>query len=264
METAVAYAMASVMGLHVVPLLVAAIRGSPWNFRGRPWEVRGSPWNIRGCPRNTVDMSVECRGGPWTLPRSSAKRQILCIPPHMAAKGAPPHPCGLWSLPLATRGRAGVLTVSQRERGSTLWQSPRQGGVSASILARGGGGLTPCGKLGRGSISLWQRKVSVPDLSARGRALRLVARYPILWSKKGKIPLQEARGGVLFHMAREDPPLPLHRKGSGFPPLLREGEGGGVSNRVSIRVHIIVRKNIRPGQMHKFSIILNSIVVYDA
>ena len=73
MEIAVACAMASAMDLHGVPLLAAAFRGSPWNFRGSPWKVRGSPWNIRGGPRNAVDMSVECNGGPWTLPRSSAK-----------------------------------------------------------------------------------------------------------------------------------------------------------------------------------------------
>ena len=66
-EIAVEIAMASVMGLHGVPLLVAAFRGSPWN-------VRGSPWSVRGCPWNAVEISVECRGGPWALPRCSAKK----------------------------------------------------------------------------------------------------------------------------------------------------------------------------------------------
>ena len=74
MEIAVACAMASAMGLCDVPLLAAAFCGSLWSFRGSPWKVHGSPWNIRGFPRNAVDMSVKCRGGPWTLPRSSAKK----------------------------------------------------------------------------------------------------------------------------------------------------------------------------------------------
>ena len=74
-EIAVEIAVASAMGLHGVPLLAAAFRESPWNVRGRPWKVRGSPWIVRGCPWNAVDMAVECRGGPWTLPRCSAKKR---------------------------------------------------------------------------------------------------------------------------------------------------------------------------------------------
>ena len=57
MEIAVRIGMASAMGLHGVPLLAAAyrgsswnVRGSPWNARGSPWKVRSSPWRICGCP----------------------------------------------------------------------------------------------------------------------------------------------------------------------------------------------------------------------
>ena len=64
--------MASAMGLRIVPLFAAAIRGSPWNVRGNPWKVHGSPWSVGGCPWNSVDMAVECRGGQWRLPRCSA------------------------------------------------------------------------------------------------------------------------------------------------------------------------------------------------
>ena len=81
LDIAVKTAMASAIGLHGVPLLAAAFRGRTWNVRGSPWKVRGSPWSVRGCPWNAVDMAVECRGGPWTLPRWSAKkRQIMYIP----------------------------------------------------------------------------------------------------------------------------------------------------------------------------------------
>ena len=73
-EIAVEIAMASAMGLHGVPLLAAAFRGSPWNVRGSPWSVRGSPWSVRGCPWNAVEIAVECHGGPWALPRCSAKK----------------------------------------------------------------------------------------------------------------------------------------------------------------------------------------------
>ena len=66
-EIALEIVMASTMGLRGVPLLAAAFRGSPWN-------VRGSPWSVRGCPWNAVDIAVECRGGPWALPRCSAKK----------------------------------------------------------------------------------------------------------------------------------------------------------------------------------------------
>ena len=73
-EIAVEIAMASAMDLHGVPLLAVAFRGSPWNVRGSPWKVRGSLWSVRCCPWNAVDMAVECRGGPWTLPRCSDKK----------------------------------------------------------------------------------------------------------------------------------------------------------------------------------------------
>ena len=73
-EIVVEIAMASATGLHGVELLAAAFRGSPWNVRGNPWKVRGCAWSVRGCLWNAVDMVVECRGGPWTLPRSSAKK----------------------------------------------------------------------------------------------------------------------------------------------------------------------------------------------
>ena len=51
-EIAVEIAMASAMGLHGVPLLAAAFRGSPWNVRGSPCSVRGSMWSVRDCPWN--------------------------------------------------------------------------------------------------------------------------------------------------------------------------------------------------------------------
>ena len=73
-EIVVEIAMARATGLHGVALLAAAFRGSPWNALGNPWKVRGCPWSVRGCPWNAVDMAVECRGGPWTLPRCSAKK----------------------------------------------------------------------------------------------------------------------------------------------------------------------------------------------
>ena len=76
-EMAVEIAMASVMGLHGVPLRAAAFRGSPWSIRGSPWSVRGSPWSVRGCPWNAVEIAVECRGGPWALPRCYAKKTII-------------------------------------------------------------------------------------------------------------------------------------------------------------------------------------------
>ena len=66
--------MASAMGLHGVPLLAVAICGSPWSVRGSPWSVRGSLWSVRGFPWNAVEIAVECRGGPWALPRCSAKK----------------------------------------------------------------------------------------------------------------------------------------------------------------------------------------------
>ena len=81
---AVEIAMASAIGLHSVPLLNAAFRGSTWNIRGSPWKVRGSPWSVRGCPWNAVDMAVECRGGASTLPRCFAKNTIMYIPRKVA------------------------------------------------------------------------------------------------------------------------------------------------------------------------------------
>ena len=72
-EIAVEITMASAMGLHGVPLLAAVFRGSPWNVHGSPWSVRGSPRSVRGCPWNAVEIAVECGGGPWALPRCSAK-----------------------------------------------------------------------------------------------------------------------------------------------------------------------------------------------
>ena len=74
-DLVVEIAMASAMGLHDVPLLAATFRGSPWNVRGTPWSVRGSPWSVRGCPWNSVEIAVERRGGPWALPRCSAKKK---------------------------------------------------------------------------------------------------------------------------------------------------------------------------------------------
>ena len=73
-EIVVEICMASTTRLHGVPLLAAAFRGSPWNVRGSSWKVRGSPWSVRGCPRNAVDMAMEYRGAPRTLPRCSVKK----------------------------------------------------------------------------------------------------------------------------------------------------------------------------------------------
>ena len=85
MEIALEIAMASTMGLHGVPLFAAAFRGGPWNVRGSPWKVRSSPWSVRGCPWNAVDMAVECRGGPWTLPRCSTKKTNVVHPSFVQA-----------------------------------------------------------------------------------------------------------------------------------------------------------------------------------
>ena len=66
--------MASAMGLHGVPRHFVEAHGMPLEPRGSPWKVRGSPWSVSGCPWNAVEIAVECRGGPWTLPRCSAKK----------------------------------------------------------------------------------------------------------------------------------------------------------------------------------------------
>ena len=94
MEINVPCGMASAMGLHGIPLLNAA-------FRGSPWEVRGSLWNIHGFPRKAVDMFVECREGRWTPPRSSAKHTNTVHPSqqvinHMHACGHPPTPTPIY------------------------------------------------------------------------------------------------------------------------------------------------------------------------
>ena len=83
---AVETAIVSAMGLRGVSLLAAAFRGSPWNVRGSPWKVYGSPWSVRGYPWNAVDIVVECRGGPWTLPRCSAKKTNNVRPPLVPVK----------------------------------------------------------------------------------------------------------------------------------------------------------------------------------
>ena len=63
-EIAVEIAMASAMGRHGIPRHAAAVRGSPWHARGSPWRVRGSPWRVRGSSWKSVEIAVECRGGP--------------------------------------------------------------------------------------------------------------------------------------------------------------------------------------------------------
>ena len=90
-EIAVEIAMASAMVLHGVPLLAAAFRGSPWNVHGSPWSVRGSPWSVRGCPWNAVEIAVECRGGPWALPRCSAKKTNNAHPSFSSCINSGPH-----------------------------------------------------------------------------------------------------------------------------------------------------------------------------
>ena len=59
-------AMASAIGLHGVTLLATTFRRSPWN-------VRGCSWNAVNMA-DAVNMRVECRGGPWTLPRCSPQK----------------------------------------------------------------------------------------------------------------------------------------------------------------------------------------------
>ena len=80
-------AMASAMGLHGVPLLAAAFRGSPWNVAWKPVKARESPWKVHG-----GGVFAVVRGTPWTWPRNTVeirgdccrappKRQIImCIP----------------------------------------------------------------------------------------------------------------------------------------------------------------------------------------
>ena len=110
-EIAVEIAMASAMSLHGVPLLVAAFRGSPWNIRGSPWGVHGSPWSVHGCPWNAVEISVECRGGPWALPRCFAKKTNNVHPSRSGGTGS--IPCALAAL-LATRGDIDATQDDQR------------------------------------------------------------------------------------------------------------------------------------------------------
>ena len=87
-EIAVEIVIASAIGLHGVTLLAVAFRGSPWNVRGSPWKVRGSPWDVRGYPWNGMDMALERRGGPWTLPRWSAKETSNIHPlAHLSKQG---------------------------------------------------------------------------------------------------------------------------------------------------------------------------------
>ena len=90
-EIAMEIAMVSTMGRHGVPLLAAAFRGSPWNVHGSPWSVRGSPWSVRGCPWNAVEIAVECRGGPWALPRCSAKKTNNAHPSFSSCINSGPH-----------------------------------------------------------------------------------------------------------------------------------------------------------------------------
>ena len=74
-EITVKITTASAMGLHGVPLLSAAFRGSPWNvFGGRGVSVVGSGGSlvVRGTPWNAVEVLGHCRGAP-------PKRQILYI-----------------------------------------------------------------------------------------------------------------------------------------------------------------------------------------
>ena len=66
-------AMASAMGLHGVPLLATAFRGSPWNVRGSPWNVRGSPWKVHG-----REVFAVVRGTPWTWPRNAVEVRGDC------------------------------------------------------------------------------------------------------------------------------------------------------------------------------------------
>ena len=66
--------MASATGRHGVPRHAVAVHESPWHARGSSWRVRGSPWRVRGSPWNAVQTAVECRRGPWALPRRAAKK----------------------------------------------------------------------------------------------------------------------------------------------------------------------------------------------
>ena len=78
-EIAVEITMASVMGLHCVPLLVAAFRGGPWNVSGIPWRFNNSQWSVRGYTWNAVDIAVGCHGGARTLPRYSPKQTEIYV-----------------------------------------------------------------------------------------------------------------------------------------------------------------------------------------
>ena len=111
-EIAVEIAMASVLGLHGVPLLATAFRGSPWNVRGSPWSVRGSPRNVRSCPWNAVEIAVECRGGPWALPRCYAKKtNNLHTSWHRGGRFALLRPRGDESIPQRFEGPHGNCRV---------------------------------------------------------------------------------------------------------------------------------------------------------
>ena len=73
-----------------------AFRGSPWNARGSPWNVRGSRWSVRGCPWNAMEIAAERCGGPWTLPRCSAKKRNNVHPSYLSLfvrvqRGVPNH-----------------------------------------------------------------------------------------------------------------------------------------------------------------------------
>ena len=71
-------AMASVMGLHGVPKLAAAFRGSTRTVPGRLCRACGSLWGGSDFPRNAVDIAVaprvEVRGAVAVLRH---KRDLL-------------------------------------------------------------------------------------------------------------------------------------------------------------------------------------------
>ena len=69
-EIAVELAMASAKGLHGIPWHSVEAHGMTMESRGRSTVARGV---VRGCRWKAVEVAAECHGGPWTLPRCSAK-----------------------------------------------------------------------------------------------------------------------------------------------------------------------------------------------
>ena len=72
-ETAVEIAMDSAMGIHCVPRHCVEAHRMPLEARRRSTVARGV---CRFFTWNAVEIAVECRERPWTLPRCSAKKTM--------------------------------------------------------------------------------------------------------------------------------------------------------------------------------------------